>query len=259
MQYGVSGKGPVLVLVHGFAEDHRIWNPILERGIDGLKCLVPVLPGTGASPLALNSLSLLDLADALNDMLEQETKDPCILVGHSMGGYITAAFAERFPLQLEGIGFIHSSVYADDDIKKENRLKGIALIEKGGKAHFLQQLVPALYSAASQEKIGDKIREHLAMAMKVPDKTMCVYYAAMRERPDRSALLAQFKKPVLFVLGEYDLAVPLEVGLRQSILPKITDLAIIRDVAHTSMHENPEILYNILNKYCQLVLAMKKS
>lgn len=259
MQYGVIGEGPALVLVHGFAENHRIWFPMLIRGLSGFTYLLPVLPGTGESPLNTNSISLLDMAHAINDMLEQENKDTCIMLGHSMGGYITAAFAETYPDKIDGIGFIHSSVYADDDIKKENRLKGIAIIEKGGKAAFLQQLVPALYSATSQEKISDVISEHRAMAMMIPDKTLCAYYAAMRERPDRSAMLSDCKKPVLFVFGEHDQAVPLDVGLRQSTLPSLCDIHILKDVGHTAMNENPEKLWNILNKYSQLALAMKKS
>lgn len=259
MQYDVIGQGPALVLIHGFAEDHRIWFPMLKQGIPGFTYILPVLPGTGESPLNTNSISLLDMAHAINNMLEQENIDTCIMLGHSMGGYITAAFAETYPDKIDGIGFIHSSVYADDDIKKENRLKGIALIEKGGKAAFLQQLVPALYSPASQEKISEVIREHFAMAMMIPARTLCAYYAAMRERPDRSAMLSDCKKPVLFILGEHDQAVPLEAGLRQSTMPSICDIAILKDVAHTAMNENPQKLSKILNKYCQLVLALKKS
>jgi pimeloyl-ACP methyl ester carboxylesterase len=259
LEYWVQGNGPVLMWVHGFAEDHRIWDPVLAEGIVGVKHIIPNLPGTGLSPLVSDSLSLSDIAMALHEILLQEQEDTCVLLGHSMGGYIAAAFAEQYPSCLRGLGLIHSSVYADDDTKKANRNKGIDIVQKGGKAHFFQQLVPALYSIQSQNTLGEAIKQHINMAMAVSDQSICAYYAAMRDRPDRTSMLRSIRVPVLYVLGAEDQSVPLAAGLQQSTLPAYCMVEVLPNVAHTAMNETPQILAKILNKYCQLVLALKKS
>src|SRR5579871_1173594 len=80
-----------LILVHGFAEDGRIW----DRQIDGLKdryrLLIPDLPGSGESSHLQEPVSIDDLAESLKALLDHEGLDSCILIGHSMGGYCTLA------------------------------------------------------------------------------------------------------------------------------------------------------------------------
>ena len=53
-----------------------------------------------------------------------------------MGGYITLAFAEKYPELLNAFGLFHSSAFADDDAKKETRKKGIDFIKKNGASFF---------------------------------------------------------------------------------------------------------------------------
>ena len=55
-----------------------------------------------------------------------------LLIGHSMGGYITLAFAEKYPELLNSFGLFHSSAYADDEQKIEIRKKGIEFITNNG-------------------------------------------------------------------------------------------------------------------------------
>ena len=49
-----------------------------------------------------------------------------------MGGYISLAFAEKYPDKIRALGLFHSSSYADSDEKKESREKNIRFIEKNG-------------------------------------------------------------------------------------------------------------------------------
>lgn len=258
LAYWISGEGPAILWVHGFAEDVRIWDRLMLNPLPGFTHITLNLPGTGTSPLPA-ACSIEAMADALHTILQQESISRCILLGHSMGGYIGIAFAAKYPEHLMGLGFIHSSVYADDDTKKINRGKAIDIIRSGGKGLFLQQVVASLYGPKAHEAYPERVQAHFNMAMTIPEDTLIAYYQAMMKRPNHANTVQQLECPVLYVLGEFDQAVPLTVGLEQSLLPAITSVHILPGVGHTAMNEAPEILQDILNNYCQYALRFKKS
>src|SRR3979409_2265854 len=106
------------MLVHGFAEDHKIW----ELQVDYLKkdflLIVPDLPGSGRSVFNPQLSTIDDYADVIKFILDEEGISACTIIGHSMGGYITLAFAKKYPDQLNAFGLFHSTTYADSEEKK---------------------------------------------------------------------------------------------------------------------------------------------
>ena len=59
----------------------------------------------------------------------------------------------------------------------------------------------------------------------------------MIKRPDKILFLRSFKKPVLFIIGEKDVAVPLQTSLQQCHLPSIAFVTILENVGHMGMIE----------------------
>jgi len=126
LSYRKLGMGKALVLVHGFGEDGHVWDQQLAVLEQSMLVLIPDLPGTGKSGRWNDAhVDIADYAKALIAILDAEGIDTCCLLGHSMGGYITLAFAELYPERLTGFGLIHSTAYADSDEKKTNRLKAV--------------------------------------------------------------------------------------------------------------------------------------
>ena len=122
MHYQVKGNGPVVMLVHGFGETAAIWDRIIQH-LTGFSWIIPDLPGSGRSGL-IEDMSMEGMAESLLDILDNENLSDCIMIGHSMGGYITLAFAEKYESRLRGIGLFHSTAYADSEEKKETRRRG---------------------------------------------------------------------------------------------------------------------------------------
>lgn len=129
VSYTSVGKGKPVVLIHGFGEDHRIWHKQLPSLQTNHNVLLPDLPGTGAS-VPFHDLSIESMADAVLLMLEEEQIDRCIMLGHSMGGYVTLAFAEKYPERLQAFGLIHSTAYADSEEKKKPAKNQLHLYRK---------------------------------------------------------------------------------------------------------------------------------
>jgi pimeloyl-ACP methyl ester carboxylesterase len=125
LSYCVYGKGTPVLLLHGYGEDSQIWNNQIEYLSTHCLLIVPDLPGSGKSSITakgkeewLPNLRIESLAHSMNEILIAENLAACILLGHSMGGYISLAFAELYPSKILALGLVHSTAYADSDEKK---------------------------------------------------------------------------------------------------------------------------------------------
>jgi pimeloyl-ACP methyl ester carboxylesterase len=248
IQYHVTGNGPFVVLIHGFGEDRSIWEN-LEVNLSGTNTLiVPDLPGSGDSPVInKDQVGLEDYAECINAIMEHEGVKSCTMIGHSMGGYISLAFAEKYPEKLNVLGLFHSSAYADDDDKKNTRRKGIEFIQANGAYEFLKTALPGLFY--DPEKSKKHIGLLLEKGKKFTEKALIQYYNAMIARPDRTQILKQASIPVLFVVGEHDKAVPFSHSLAQSYLPSICSIHILRKSAHMGMLEEDEKCNEIFGSF----------
>jgi 3-oxoadipate enol-lactonase len=142
-----QGQGNTLVLLHGFCEDSTVWQWVLPALQKQYAVVTVDLPGFGKSSLTPDKEieTIEDIASRLAYTLTQLGIEKCTLVGHSMGGYVTLAFAERHPERLNGWGLFHSTAYEDSAEKKENRLKQVEFVTKNGTVPFVEVLVPSLW------------------------------------------------------------------------------------------------------------------
>ena len=246
--YKTEGKGDPVMLIHGFAEDGAVWDFQADTLAKHCFLIRPDLPGSGRSNPPKEAEAGLpgpvpptmeDLADCIRHILDAEKLDSCKMIGHSMGGYITLAFAEKYPEKLTALGLFHSTAFADSEEKKAQRRKSIEFIGKYGATEFIRQSTPNLFSDAYKQRNPEGIREFVGHYDNFTDTSLVSYYEAMINRPDRTDILRNFKKPVLFVIGEKDPAVPLEQSLKQSHLPEIAYIHILENVAHMGMLEEP--------------------
>lgn len=247
ISYRTRGKGPLVVLLHGFGEDGTVWKGQFDL-FPQHQLVIPDLPGTGDSE-ALDEMSMESLADAVKAVVDAEGDERAILIGHSMGGYITLAFAERYPNALRAFGLFHSTAFADSEEKKETRRKGIRFIQEHGAAEFLKTATPNLYAPRSREEHPEWIAEHLAATHNFSPATLVSYYMAMIDRPDRTAVLQESTVPVLFVMGRYDAAAPLQDVLKQCHLPRLSYIHILDESGHMGMIEEKTKTADLLSAF----------
>ncbi|HHJ49730.1 MAG TPA: alpha/beta fold hydrolase [Phaeodactylibacter sp.] len=248
-----ENEGPLLVFIHGFCEDSRMWEEFIRPFQRDYRILLPELPGFGASEV-ISPLSIAEMAEALQLCLEDFGADSYALIGHSMGGYVALAFARQAlaaqrQSKLKGLALFHSHPYADSEEKRENRRKSIAFIEENGSERFVAQLIPKLFHKRvpqAEQKLIQYARTHLPKGIQTA-------LAAMAERPDNSRVLTQLDIPVAFIVGGKDTAVPLELSMKQCLLPKIAYIEYLREVGHMGMFEAPEKCQDFLLNYLEQV------
>jgi pimeloyl-ACP methyl ester carboxylesterase len=244
--YRIEGEGKPVFLLHGFAEDGNIWNQQIEALKENNLLVVPDLPGSGNSEMLDWECNLKDYADVVNAIANEVvfkndlSKQIC-LIGHSMGGYITLAFAEKYPELLNSLGLFHSSAFADTEEKKLTRKKAIDFIKKNGTELFLKTSIPNLFTEETKKQHPQLIKQLFELAKNIPAEVLIQYYEAMILRPDRTSVLRNFEKPVLFIIGKYDNSVPLQSSLEQCYLPPVSVVHILENSAHMGMFEEPEL------------------
>jgi pimeloyl-ACP methyl ester carboxylesterase len=245
--YRVEGSGPVVVLIHGFGEDGMIWKNQLPLS-SSFKLIIPHLPGSRTSDLQ-DDMSMESMAESIHSVLLQEGVEKCTMIGHSMGGYVTLAFAEKYSSLVESFGLFHSTALADTEEKKNNRKEGIQKIRTEGAAAFLKNFVPNLYSSSTQTTHSSIIQQHINDVSYFSEAVLISYYQSMMERPDRTAVLKQNKMPVLFVLGRKDSIIPFENALKLATMADVTYIHALDNSGHMGMVEEPEITNKIINNF----------
>ena len=248
INYKTYGMGKPVMLIHGFGEDGTIWDGQVSFLQDKYFLIIPDLPGSGESEtLQKENVSLNDYAEIIKAILLTEKIFEVIMIGHSMGGYITLAFAERYPDLLTAFGLCHSGAYGDDAEKIKTRKKSIAFIKENGSSAFLKTAVPGLFLDHYKNK--QDIDLLIANGASIHPKVLIQYYTAMIERPDRTAVLKSFPGPVLFIIGEHDKAIPFVHSLQQSHMPANAYIHVLRKSAHMGMIEQPQSVNVILGEF----------
>lgn len=239
--YNKQGKGnKTIVLVHGYPENSTVFDLQTEFLKQHFTVLLPDLPGAGQSEYNEELKTIEDFADAVHSIIENEQLNKVYLLGHSMGGYITLAFAEKYPDKLHGFGLIHSHASADDDAKKENRRKTIESVQKYGSEPFVNTMVPGLFTEENQTKLKTEINALVDNFKVIEERSIVRFTEIMINRKDTTHVLKNAKVPVLFILGEEDQSAKLEAVLPQTYLADETYIKILSDVAHMGMLEDPD-------------------
>ena len=257
MGYVKTGAGPAVILLHGFGEDHYIFNSTVAMLEKKYTVYTPDLLGTGMSSINTfpSNFSIEYVADSIVALLQHEKIEDCILLGHSMGGYVTVAFAKKYPKYLKGFGLLHSTALPDTPIKIENRLRGITFIEKFGAATFLETTAPNLFGTHTQKNHPQLITDFIQSIPAFSNEALTSYYQAMMQRPDLTSVLETTPLPVLFILGDQDMPVALEDTLPQTKMPKRAYLYVLENCGHMGMLEQPTNFNNAVLDFLDKVNA----
>lgn len=244
-----AGDGFPVIFIHGFCESSSIWNALSNDLSDEFHVICPDLPGFGQSELPDNDFSLEDIGDIVVRWLKDKGINECIVIGHSLGGYISLEILRKYPDFVKGIGLFNSSAFEDPSDKKENRNKLIEFIGNSGVSPFLKTFVPSLFyprTAIKHQKTIDNIEKE---GLSIGPQSVMKYAAAMRDRAGSIDLLQKRKDRILLIAGEYDQNVPLEKSLEMAALLENENVHIVKESAHMSVFEQSELCYKVIREF----------
>lgn len=244
------GSGFPIVLLHGFCENHKIWDGFADDLSLNYRVITPDLPGFGKSKLPSNAFTIDDIADQMLVWLHESGIQNSILIGHSLGGYITLAMARKKVDAFSGIGLFHSTAFADSDEKKANRDKTIDFVQKNGVAPFAITFVQGLF----HDDKGEYLTKVNKMAAETTPETVISYTKAMRDREPSVEFLRSLPIYLLIIAGIHDSIIPLAVSKQLSELPPKVIYQTLEHSAHMGMLEDRLGALNAIREFSRRCL-----
>lgn len=206
--YDDQGKGTTVVLLHGFLEDHFMWNELLLLLSKRYRVIAVDLLGHGKSECYGYVHTMEDQADMLFALISHLRLRKVSLIGHSMGGYIALAFAELYPDNVRSLTLLNSSAQADSEERKINRDRAIEVVKKNSNA-FIRMATQNLFDQNSHKKFPKEIEAFTQRALKTPLQGIIASLEGMKIRIDREALLHFSPYPKMIIAAENDSIIPL--------------------------------------------------
>ncbi len=246
-----TGKGFPVVFLHGFCESNQIWNNLSDELSNTFRIICPDLPGFGQSPLPDHKFSLEEIGDSIVSWLKGKDISKCIVIGHSLGGYISLEILRKHPDFVNAIGLFNSSAFGDAEDKKENRSKLIEFIDGYGVEPFIKTFVPSLFYPETAKKHQKTIKEISEQGLKVNPESVKNYAAAMRDREDSMDLIKKHHDRILLIAGEFDQNVPIEKSKEMAGFLDNGNSHILPFSAHMSLFEQSDMCYLAIRKFVQ--------
>ena len=247
LNFSMSGNGKnTLVLLHGFMENSSIWNDMEKYLSKDFTLLKIDLPGHGNSEIIAETHTMELMANEVKKVLDKLQLNRNIhILGHSMGGYVSLAFAEKHPEYLQSMTLFFSTYFPDDEEKKEQRRKSFRII-KDAFPHYVNAGIPNLFNPNELDILEGKIKIAKEIALSTNNLGALACVKGMIERPNRKSILENFEGKLIAIAGKHDNAVKTEATINQ--LPDKTNIkSYILDCGHNGHWEKPEICAAILN------------
>ena len=102
LHFAKAGRGPALILLHGFPQDWSEWRPIMARLARRYTVVAADLRGIGQSTAGSAKFDAATMAADVHELAKVLKLDRPYVVGHDLGGMVAHAYARLYPDDLRG-------------------------------------------------------------------------------------------------------------------------------------------------------------
>ena len=272
--YVDRGTGLPLLLIHGFPLDHTMWTELIDAlagpnrestvgqaplSATAIRVLAPDLRGFGRSPLGTTEnakVTMEQFADDLAAWLDAlAIREPVVLCGLSMGGYIAFQFWRKFAARLRGLILCDTRAVADTPEGAAGRRSMAERVLREGPAPLMETMLPRLLADTAPRQRPDLVERLRSMMAAANPQGIAAAALGMAERPDMTAALGQLRCPTLVIVGQHDvISPPAEMrGLATAI--RGAKFAEILAAGHMSPMENPAAVSGAIHEFLAGVSA----
>lgn len=249
LSYSDDGAGHCIILLHGFCGSREYFNKIIPELSKKHRVIAVDLRGHGHSSTAKGDYRIEQMADDIAKLIQVLEIDKVTMIGHSLGGYVTLAFANRFSDMLHSFSLLHSTALPDDEGGKANREKGMKRIEEEGIEGFVEDLIPKLFAPGNLERLKGEVESAKQIGFKTSQYGAIGALEAMKNRADLQKVLKKEELPILLIAGREDQIIP----AGKTFLHKGNHITerLLEHSGHMGMLEEPEKLTEIIFEFLE--------
>lgn len=255
ISYDDSGNsaGTAVVFVHGFPFSRAMWADQLAAVGSQYRTIAYDLRGLGKSAVGDGQYTIEGHVDDLLALLDHLKIDQAIIVGFSMGGYITLRALERNPERFLAVALCDTRCEADDNVGKVKRANAAVIVKKNGAGEFANNFIPAVFCPASIQNNIEAVSLIRDVITATAPLAIAGNLLAMAARTDSSNSLSKIAVPTLVMVGEFDTVTPPQAARFMGNNIDGAELQMIPVAGHMSNLENPKIFNQHLLDFLQRV------
>ena len=240
IDYRDEGSGPAVVLIHAFPLNQTMWDDQLDKLRAHCRVVTIDMRGFGGSDAPPGPYLMNQMAADVRALLSSLNIDRAVLVGLSMGGYVSLAFYRDYPDAVTAMVLADTRATSDTGEARERRLKSAERAERDGSSAIADDMIPLLLGRTTIESRPAVIDRVRAMIESNQPRAIAAAQRGMAERRDSTDILGKIDLPVMILVGSEDTLTPmaeaevLRAGIRGASLREI------EGAGHLSNIERPE-------------------
>ncbi len=228
-----------VVFLHSFPMDRAMWDA--QRAAvesDGHRALALDLAGFGDAPLPPDAAPTIETyAAQVLSTLDAHGVARAVFVGLSLGGYVALCIASMAPARVAALVLADTRSAADDPPTRAGRIINLSLVRDRGVEALFDKMRPMLLAPDHDPAVATQLR---AMALRQRPESVAFALVAMRDRPDRGAVLDAFAAPTLVLVGDRDVITPPAEMTAMAARMRDARVEVLEGAGHLSNLERPE-------------------
>jgi pimeloyl-ACP methyl ester carboxylesterase len=255
-----AGHGPMVVLIHGYAETSRMWRPLIPKLAGRFTVIAPDLPGIGDSAIPADGLDMKTAAIRIHALARSLGAQNAEVVGHDIGLMVAYAYAAQFPSETTKLVVMDAflpgvdgweSVYNNPAIWhfRFNGATPEALVQGRERIYF--EHFWNNFAADKTHSIPEVDRVAYAEAYSRPGRMRAgwAYFVSFQQAASDFAQLSKTKltMPVLSIGGEK--ANGEVLAHQMKLVASDVTFVVLKDTGHWVMEERPQETMAALIKF----------
>ena len=244
--YTDQGKGTAVVLIHGFLENSTMWDKIVPELTKRNRVITIDLLGHGKSDCLGYVHSMELFAKTVEAVLKHLKIRKYILVGHSLGGYISLAISKMNPSKIKGLCLLNSTSEKDSEERIKIRIRANKMVQNNFE-NMVKMSISNLFNQANLLIYKEEIEAIKKVALQTSLQGYIAANEGMRLRLNTNAVLTDNNFKKLIIVGEKDLVLDLETSKKEAI--KTNSELVVFSNGHMSHIENKDELIITLKNF----------
>ena len=248
-EYTVQGEGPPLFLIHGIGAARDTWRKAVPVLVPHFTVVTYDLRGHGASPLPEGAFGLDELVADLERVRERTGFETAHFAGHSLGGMIGPAYAQKYPDRVLSLGLLSTAAFrTEDDSAKVWAV--VRAMEDKGIPNILPTLTDRWFTDAFIEQHGDVVQRRLEQVIGT-DAEIFLNVFRIYAGTEMAPWLHEVTAPSLVLTGENDGGCNPRLNRQIDAALPNSELVVLEGYKHSLLLEAGDVVAEHLKRFIQ--------